>query len=311
MTTKQAAAGFPLHEWQTTETLYPILDDLEALEFYGDDDQGHLRRLSTLWRWQPSLVQVRARAQFHAAELRRLIQIAEADDQQRSENLATACALSLLVNLANAATFLIRPASADDEQAMLSFSRAFRRSADRSGKPQEQHFAERILGGAFVVMSDEGRSRRDPAASVARFIAQSRADHGAEALLANASSHRPAFYPIEGARSLQLWFQTGVDLADLLDGARALFHIVNVAERMRGADQDPQIIDAIKGARLLAYARICRIGLWPAQDADDLAVKQATSKLMTTRMRDGDRHLAIAQWAMGLGDAMGRALAKG
>lgn len=307
MTTRTAAGVGLQHERQTAEALYPVLDDLEALEFCGDDDQGHLRRLSTLWRSQPSLVQVRARAQFHAAELRPLNEIANADEQRRSENLATACALSLLVNLANAATFLIRPVSADDEQARLSFSRAFRQSADRSGKPEEQRFAERILGGAFVVMSEQGRSRRDPAASVARFIAQSRADHGADALLANASSDRPAFYPIEGARSLQLWFESGVDLADLFDGARALFHIVNVAERMRGADQDPQIIDAIKGARLLAYGRI---GLWPARDADDLAVKQATSKLMTTRMRDGDRNLAIAQWAMGLGDAMSRALAK-
>lgn len=310
MTTKTAAGGGLLHDWQTPETLYPVLDDLEALEFYGDDDQGHLRRLSTLWRSQPSLVQVRARAQFHAAELRRLTEIANADEQRRSENLATACALSLLVDAGNAATFLISPISADDEQARLSFARAFRRSADRSGKPQEQHFAERILGGAFVVMSEQGRSRRDPAASVARFIAQSRADHGAEALLANASCNQPGFYPIEGARSLQLWFETGVDLADLFDGARALFHIVNVAERMRGADHELQIIDAIKGARLLAYARICRIGLRPAQDADDLAVKQATSKLMTTRMRDGDRNLAIAQWAMGLGEAMSRALPK-
>jgi hypothetical protein len=128
--------------------------------------------------------------------------------------------------------------------------------------------------------------------------------------LANTFCHRPAFYPLEAWRSLQLWFDTGADLADLLDGARTLFRIARIAGGMRGIDQDRDILDGIKGARHLAYAKICRIGLWPARDNDDLAVKRAASAMLHDRMRDGDRYLAIAQWALELGDARGGAPTK-
>ena len=59
----------------------------------------------------------------------------------------------------------------------------------------------------------------------------------------NAAAGEPAAYTIATARSLQLWLETPVDLADLFDGARTLLAQVDVWRRVQSKVADVRLLD--------------------------------------------------------------------
>ena len=274
----------------TKTPLVDIIDELEALEFLGDDDQSGLRRSASVWRERPSLLPVRARARFHAAQIEGLLTalgdgIVKVDDLKSDAVQAWA----ILINAGNVATMLIAPRSDGDYRARADLRRALRHQARRSGEPHIAYRVSRMCGGDFVALSEDGmRPARLP-----KVLAQ-------HCLSARASE--PAAYPVAMARSLQLWLATPVDLADLFDGARTLLAQVDVWRRLQGKIADPsRLDDPIRGAELLAYGRLARIGVWRALDEDDLAVKQAALDLIAPRGRDPDHMRAAIEWAIDLG----------
>lgn len=265
--------------------LVPVTDDLEALERLIDDDARPLRRFATIWQDRPSLVTIRARARFHTDELGRLLgQVREGQITASAEVLSCARALALLIDSANVATILIAPRDEEDHRALASFRRALREQARRSRDPALRHHTDMICGDAFVAMSEQqlGEPRLPQAAP--------------DGL--SAQPGETAAYPFALAPSLQLWLETGIDPGDLLAGARALLAQVDLWRRVQRRLTDPGLLDAaISGAMLLAYARLARLVLWPARDADEVAIRRKALDLIAPRHRDPEHLRAAIEWA--------------
>lgn len=278
------------HSAATDLRLVGVVDELEALEFLGDEDQSLLRRCASVWRERPSLLPVRTRAQFHAAQIEALLtalgdSIVKADDLKADAVQAWA----ILINCGNVATMLIASHSEADYRARADLRRALRRQARRSGEPSIVYRVSRMCGGDFVAMSEEGmRPARLPTVSVEHCL--------------RAAAGEPAAYPVAMARSLQLWLETPIDFADLFHGARALLAQIDGWRRLQGKISDPSLLDdPLRGAKLLAYARLARIGVCRALDDDDLAIKRAALDLIAPRGHDPDHMRAAIEWAVELG----------
>ncbi len=54
---------------------------------------------------------------------------------------------------------------------------------------------------------------------------------------------------------------------------------------------------AIRGAMLLAYSRLARLVLWPARDADEVAIQRKALDLIAPRHRDPNDWRAAIEWA--------------
>ena len=255
--------------------LVGIVDELESLEFLGDDDQSLLRRCASVWRERPSLLQIRARAHFHAAQIENLL-TALGDSTVKVDDLKfdAVQAWAILINAGNVATILIAPNTNADCRARADLRRALRRSAHRSGEPEIAYRVSRMCDGDFVALAEEGmRPARLPKVS---------AEHCLRAAVGE-----PAAYPVAMARSLKLWLETPIDVADLFDRARALLAQIDVWRRLQCKISDPsRLDDPLRGAELLAYARLAKIGVCRALDDDDLAIKRAALDLIGPRGHD-------------------------
>ena len=117
-----------------------------------------------------------------------------------------------------------------------------------------------------------------------------------------------AAYQLALTPSLQLWLETGIDPGDGLAGARAVLAQIDSWRRVQQRIKDPGLLDvAIRGAMLLAYARLARLVLWPARDADEIAVQRAALDLIAPRHRDPEHLRAAIEWAAARsGHGMGR-----
>lgn len=282
--------------WRSVATDVPlvgIVDELKALEFLGDDDQSILRRCASVWRERPSLLPIRGRARFHAAQIQDLL-AALRDGTVTVDDLKSDAvrAWAILINAGNVATMLIAPRSAADDRARADLRRALRHQARRSGDPDIAYRVSRMCGGDFVALSEDGmRPARLPNSCTQRCL--------------SAAEGEPAAYPVAVARSLRLWLATPVDLADLFDGARALLAQIDVWRRLQGKISDSALLnDPLKGAELLAYSRLARIGVCRALDDVDLAIKRATLDLIAPRGRDPDHMRAAIEWAVELGQTV-------
>lgn len=275
--------------------LVPVTDDLEALERLIDDDARPLRRCAAVWQDRPALVAIRARARFHTDELGRLLgQVREGQITVNAEVLSCARALALLIDSANVATILIAPRDAEDHRALASFRRALRAQARRSRDAGLRHRTGVICGGALVAMSEQNvRPPRLPQASPDGLTAQ---------------PGEAAAYPLALAPSLQLWLETGINPGDGLAGARALLAQVDSWRRVQRRVSEPALLDAaIRGAMLLAYARLARLVLWPARDPDEVAIQRKALDLIAPRHRDPEHLRAAIEWAPARdGHGMGR-----
>jgi len=277
----------------TEAPLVGIVDELDALEFLGDDDQHRLRRCSSVWRERPSLLPIRGRARFHAAQIDALL-TAMGNGTIKVDDLKADCvrAWAVLINASNVATMLIAPRSDADYRARADLRRALRHQARRSDEPHIADRVSRMCGSDFFALSEEGmRPARLPKVCADHYL--------------GAAPGQPAAYPLAVARSLRLWLETPVDLSDLFDGARALLAQVDVCRRLQSKVTDASLwVDRIQGAELLAYGRLARIGVWPAHDVDDLAIKKAALDLIAPRYRDPDHMRAAIEWAVELGQSV-------
>jgi hypothetical protein len=262
-----------------------VTDELEALEQLIDDDARPLQRFAAVWRDRPPLVAIRARARFHTDEIGRLLgQVHEGQIMASAEVLGCAKALALLIDCANIATILIAPRDDEDHRALASIRRALRAQARRSRDAALRHRTDMICGGALVAMSEQNlRQPRLPQASPDALSAQ---------------PGEAAAYPLALAPSLRLWLETGIDPGDALAGARALLAQVDLWRRVQRRVSEPALLDAaIRGALLVAYARLARLVLWPARDADEVAIQRKALDLIAPRHRDPDHLRAAIEWA--------------
>jgi hypothetical protein len=191
--------------------------------------------------------------------------------------------LALLIDSANVATMLIAPRDDEDHRALASFRRAVRAQASRSRDEALRHRTDMICGGALVAMSEQNvQPPRLPQASPEGLAAQ---------------PGEAAAYPLALAPSLQLWLEMGIDPGDALAGAHALLAQVDSWQRVQQRLNEPRRLDAaIRGAMLLAYARLGRLVLWPARDAEEVAIQCAALDLIAPRSRDPEHLRAAVEW---------------
>lgn len=268
--------------------LIDIVDDLEALELLVDVDYPGPLRFAGVWRERPSLRQIRSRAQFHTAELGRLLdQVREGRTPASDEVRAGARGLAMLINCANIATVLVAHRTPADYRALAGFRRAMWSQARKSRDSTIRDRVSRICGGKFVAMSEQYmRPARLPRAAP---------------LGPDAEPGKAAAYSIELMSSLALWVDTGTDPAGLLDGARELFRQIDIWRRVQAKLTEPALLDEpIRGAELLAYARLARLSLWPARDADEAKFKRDAIGMVGPRSWDADHMRATIEWAVDL-----------
>ncbi len=285
----QAGLGAHMRPSVGTLPLIPVVDELEALEFLVDDDETLPRRIGPVWRHRPSLLLVRARAQFHTAELGRLLDLVREGQLRPSDKVRdSAQALALLINAANLATVLIAHRTAADYRALAEFRRAMRRQARSSGDAATRNRVDIICGGEFVAASEQDmRPARLPRAAPCGLVARE-GEAGA--------------YTLDMSGSLRLWWRTGVDPQDLLEGARALLAQVDIWRRIQQKVGEPSYWDdAVNGGVLIAYARLARLALRPARDMGEARIKRDAINLIAPRSRDPDAMRAAVEWAVEIG----------
>lgn len=286
--------------------LYPVTDELAAMERLVPEAPSAMERYALFWNQRPALLPIRARSVTHAAELSRFVRLAYNAMGEIEQNLDSCNALSILLNAANMAMMLITPRNADDAWARAASATALRRQARRLRDARFQNQVDRILRRDDAGLSDEGAGQYPSGDEITRSIARAAACSDAGPPAHAAAEGEPAVFMLEHSPSLQLWVNQGVDLADLLAGARGAFAlVVTWTHEWRSTDKERRLaVDAIAGARLLAFARLCRIGLWPARNEDEITVKLAARRLLVAHRSQPDAMQALVEVAFDRGELL-------
>ncbi len=285
--------------------LYPVTDELAGLEQLVPEAPSAVERYAAFWNQRPTLLPIRARAGAHAGELKRFIGLARGSIGEIEPSLDSCNALSILLNAANMAMMLVEPRNADDAWARSAFATTLRRQVRRLKDVRFRNQVDRILASENTEVEQRPGKPVD-ADEIGTFIARAAASLKARPPAQRAVEGEPAVFVLEQAPSLDLWFDQGVDFADLLAGVRELFAMVRSwTSGWHGtADECQRIADAVAGARLLAFARLCRIGLWPARDQGEVAVKTAARRLLATRSSEPDAMRALVEVCFDQGEIL-------
>lgn len=280
----------------------PVIDELAALDALLPEMPDELERYAALLERLPPLLDLRGRALVHALEYQRFLTLAEADPSALEYMVDIGNALALLAHAGEIAMLLVPPGSPEDHfaKAMLTKERGEQyRSGGGVHDPKlmeralRRSFADshpRLIIGARIPPGMEEASRRFGGAVLPQPMA--------------GGGTAPDVYHLEHGLALEAWFDDPPDLATLLDEARTLF--ASVEAWLQAEPPSPFWFGARRGALILAYARLCRIGLWPARSSDDLIMKMEVEWLISERAADPDPMRAAVEIALGVGRRIAR-----
>jgi hypothetical protein len=285
----------------TTETA-PVLDELAALDALlpamPDALEGHAALLERL----PPLLDLRGRALVHTQQYERFLTLAEADPSALEYMVDIGNALALLAHAGGIAMLLVPPGSAEDRfaRAMLAKERGKQyRSGDGVHDPElmrralRRSFADShpsLIIGARIPPGLQEAAQRFSGAVVPQ--------------PEDSDGTAPRVHHLEDGLALEAWFDDPPDLVTLLDEARTLFAAIETWSQAE--PPSPFWYGARRGALILAYAKLCQIGLWPARSSDDLVVKMEVERLARERAADPDPMRALAEIALGVGRRIAR-----
>lgn len=285
----------------TTDSVQ-VTDELAAFEGLLPDMPDDVERHAALLERLPPLLDLRERALFHAQEYQRFLTLADADPSALEYMVDIGNALALLSHAGEIAMLLVPAGSPEDHfaKAMLAKERGAQyRSGAGVHEPKlmeralRRSFADshpRLVIGARIPPGMEEASRRFSGAVLPQAI--------------NDDSNSPNVYQLEHGLALEDWFNEPPDLAILLDEVRQLFAAI---ETWSQAEPSSSFwYGARRGALILSYARLCRIGLWPARSSPDLVAKMDVERLITERTEDPDAMRALAEIALGVGRRIAR-----
>lgn len=285
----------------TTEAV-PVIDDLAALDALLPEMPGALEGHAALLERLPPLLDLRGRALVHAQQYERFVALAEADPSALEPMIDIGNALALLAHACEIAMLLVPPGSAEDRfaQAMLAKERGKQYRDGRGVHDPElmrralrRSFADshpRLVIGARIPPGMDEAARRFSGA----ILPQPGENDGSA----------PRVYHLEQGLALEEWFDDPPDLVTLLDEARVLFAAIET-----WSQAEPLALSwygGRRGALVLAYAKLCRIGLWPARSSDDLLVKMEVERLVSERASDPDSMRALVEIALGVGHRIAR-----
>ena len=280
----------------TTDSV-PVLDELAALDMLLPEMSDELERHAALLERLPPLLDLRGRALVHAREYQRFLTLAEADPSALECFVNIGNALALLAHASEIAMLLVPPGSAEDHYAKAMLAK------ERGEQYRNGH-------GVHDAKLMERALRRSFADSHPRLIIGARVPRGMEAAAqrfngavlprpGEGDGSAPDVHHLEQGMALEAWFDDPPDLTLLLDGARGL--LAEIEAWSQAEPPSPFWYGGRRGALILAYARLCRIGLWPARSSDDLIVKMEVERLISKRAADPDPMRAAVEIALGVG----------
>ncbi|MBN9435781.1 hypothetical protein [Bosea sp. (in: a-proteobacteria)] len=171
------------------------------------------------------------------------------------------------------------------------------------------------IGNALALLAHAGGIAMLLADNHARLVIGARIPHGMEEAARRFSGSvpprpgdsdgtAPEVHHLEDGLALEAWFNDPPDLVTLLDEARTLFAAIETWSHA----EPPSLswYGARRGALILAYAKLCQIGLWPARSSDDLLVKLEVEGLASGRRDDPDPMRALVEIALGVGRRIAR-----
>ncbi|WP_089174474.1 hypothetical protein [Bosea sp. AS-1] len=280
----------------TTDSV-PVIDELAALDALLPEMSDELERHATLLERLPPLLDLRGRAIVHARDYQRFLTLAEADPSALEYMINIGNALALLAHAGEIAMLLVPPGSPEDHfaRAMLAKERGeqYRKGdgvhdAKLIERALRRSFADshpRLVIGSCIPPGMEEAAQRFSGA----VLPQPGAGDGSG----------PDVYHLEHGLALETWFDDPPDLALLLDETRTL--LSSIEAWSQAEPPSPFWYGARRGALILAYARLCRIGLWPARSSDDLIVKMEVERLITERAGDPNAMRALVEIALSVG----------
>lgn len=277
----------------------PVIDELAALDLLPPELPDALERHAALLERLPPLLDLRGRALVHAQQYERFLALAEADPSALEDRVHTGNALATLSHAGEIALLLVPPGSPEDRfaKAMLSKDRA-----RRYGAVSGVHDPE-LMNRALRRSSPDGHARLVIGARIPPGMVEAARRFRGE-VVPQRNETGPGVYHLEDAHGLEAWFNAPPDLVALLDEARALF--ASIEAWSAPEEPGPFWYAAGRGALILAYARLCRIGLWPARSSDDLVTKIEVERLISERAADPDALRALVEIALGVGRRIAR-----
>jgi hypothetical protein len=292
-----------LHDIRLSTGTRIVIDELAAIETLLPDGSDELERHAALFERLPPLLTLRGRVLQHSRQYERFLALAEADPSALEQRVDTANGLAIIGHAGEIAMLLVPAISPEDRFArtLLSQERSLQ-YADGGGV----HAAELVMralrgpGSSHTMgLTLDGRIPPELAELARRFRGR--------AICGDAVESEPCVhgaYRLEDAPALEAWFSEPPDLISLLDEAKAC--LVSVDAWSEQEDIGPHWFGAIGGARVLAYAKLCRVGLWPARSHDDLVAKMEVERLICERAADPDHMRALVEIALGVGRRIAR-----
>lgn len=280
----------------------PVLDDLAALDLRLPEMPDELECHAAMLERLPPILALRGRALVHAQQYERFLALAEADPSALEHMVDIGNAITLLAHAGEIAMLLVPAVSAEDRfaRAMLAKERGEQyRSGDGVHDPA---LMNRALWRSFA----DSQPRLIVGARVPPGM-QEAALHFNGAVLpqpGESDAGEPDAYHLEQGPALEAWFDDPPELALLLDEARILFAAIETWSQAE--PPAPFWYGARRGALILAYAKLCRIGIWPARSSDDLIVKMEVERLISERAADPDAMRALVEIALGVGRRIAR-----
>lgn len=280
----------------------PVIDDLAALEALLPAMPGALESHAALLARLPPLLDLRGRALVHAQQYERFLALAETDLSALEDRVDTVNALAILSHAGEIAMLLVPPGSPEDDfaQAMLAKERARQYCADGDGRHDPA-----LMNRALRATARSGGMRLVIGARIPVGMEMAARRFRGEVLPERDENETgPGVYHLEDAHALEAWVNAPPDLPALLSDARCLFAAIDAWSEPE--EPGPSWYAARRGALVLAYARLCRIGLWPARSSGDLVAKMEVERLVSGRTADPDFMRALVEIALGVGRRIAR-----
>ncbi|MBN9469344.1 MAG: hypothetical protein J0J10_11280 [Bosea sp.] len=280
----------------TTDTV-PVIDELAGFDALVPDLSDDLKRLTALLERLPPILDLRGRALVHTQQYERFLALAEADPEELGARVDTANALAILAHAGEIAMLLVPSGSPENRFARAMLSKERNKQYRNGGGVHDPELMDRALRRSFAHGSPQlALGKRIPPGME---NAAKRFSGAVLPLPETCDGTSPGVHHLEHASALEAWFNAPPDLDALLDGARKLLKQIDV--RSQAADAWPFLYGARRGALILAYAKLCRIGLWPARSSADLIAKMEVERLITERAHDPDAMRALVEIALGVG----------
>ncbi|RYE28493.1 MAG: hypothetical protein EOP23_23220 [Hyphomicrobiales bacterium] len=258
-----------------------VIDDLAALETLLPEMPDERERHAALLERLPPILDLRGRALVHAREYQRFLTLAEADPSALAHLVHIGNALALIGHAGEIAMLLVPPGSPEDRFAKAMLTNERREQYGNGDGVHDAKLMERALRRSFA----DGNPRLVIGAHIPpgmdeaflRFSGTVLPGPGEEG-----EGNGPHVHHLEHGPALEGWFDDPPDLALLLDEARNMFAAIETWSRAE--PPAPFWHGARRGALILTYAKLCRIGLWPARSSGDLVVKMEVERLVSERV---------------------------